>query len=160
METAAAAGAWLSANAATVAAVSGTALTAAGTIGQAQYQKAMYQQQAQEAGYRTTYARQRADYEAQKNATATDKLISAQRVSLLKSGVDLTSPSAVAILGDTRYQSELDEALIRHDAELEAWGYGAQGARSTAAAKQASTAGYIGAGSSLLSSAGKWSTKK
>ena len=82
-----------------------------------------------------------------------------QESQLAASGATL-SGSALTIMGDTRVGIEEDVMSLRYNVAQERWGhdvnavnYGNQAAASRAAAKNARTAGLIGAGTSLLGTA-------
>lgn len=85
-----------------------------------------------------------------------------QRASLAASGADISdmNSSAQNILGDTAQWGDYDANLIRYNSEMQAWNYQNQGTQYAAQAKQASRAGAIGAGTSLLQGAsqvaGQW----
>ena len=91
-------------------------------------------------------------------------VVGAQRAWFAASNVDVNRGSAVDVQADAAFLGELDALTIRTNAAREAWGYKVQGedlrrratiARKTgvyleAAGRQAATASYIGAGSTLL----------
>ena len=92
----------------------------------------------------------------------------AQRAALASQGTAITSGSPLLILQDTAYQSELDAATIRYNAQLEKYGYLAQAqnyyadaAQNSAAAANARIMGRYNAIGSLLTGAAsvadKWS---
>jgi hypothetical protein len=75
-------------------------------------------------------------------------------------GIEIDSGSPLDVLMDTAQLGELDALTIRANAEREAYGFRSQQGNLTAqagltqmAGRNAVTAGYIGAGSTLLSSA-------
>lgn len=81
----------------------------------------------------------------------------------------MNSGSSLDVQSDTAMIGAWDALTVQNNAEREAWGFRQQGANYSAnasvlnsTAKNASTAGLIGAGSSLLSGAsqftGAWST--
>jgi hypothetical protein len=81
-----------------------------------------------------------------------------QRAALAASGVEIDSGSGLEIQEASAREGEQDAAVIRFNAEREAWGYGVQATnyRNAASAaraqgRNAMTAGIIGAGTSLLS---------
>ena len=83
-----------------------------------------------------------------------------QRSALAASGVEVDTGSSLALQEATRKEGDQDAAVIRFNAEREAWGYGVQATnyRNAASAaraggKNAMTAGIIGAGTSLLGTA-------
>ncbi|HEX9449753.1 MAG TPA: hypothetical protein VF920_17325 [Dongiaceae bacterium] len=149
------------------AAVAGAAVSAVGAIqqGQAQSQQAKYnaavahnnqiiaQQNAQD-------ALDRGAAEEQQQRKKTQMLIGQQRSSLAAQGADLSSGSALDLVGDIAGTGELDALTIRHNAALEARQYQVQGVNFQAEGqlqkmqgRAAKTASYFDATSSLLSSA-------
>ena len=69
-------------------------------------------------------------------------------------GVDPNTGTPLTVAGQTAEFGELDSLRIINNASRTAWGYNAQAAIDEFQGKQAQTAGYFKAGSSLLSSAG------
>jgi len=147
-------------------AVSG-AVTAYGAVqqGQAQKKQARYQagverNNATIAGWQAQDATQRGQIEEQRQRLATARLRSSQRAGMAANGIEIDSGSPLDVLMDTAQLGELDALTIRSNAEREAYGFRsqsgnlmAQAGLTTMAGRNAATAGYIGAGSTLLSSA-------
>jgi hypothetical protein len=145
----------------------GGVVSAGGAImqGQAQAKQAKYQagverNNAMIAGWQAEDATQRGQIEEQRQRLATARLRGAQRAGMAANGVDIDSGSPLDILMDTAQLGELDALTIRSNAEREAYGFRsqsgnlmAQAGLTTMAGRSASTAGYIGAGSTLLSTA-------
>jgi len=148
-----------------VAGIVGTGVSALGAIqqGQAQSQAAKYQ-----AGVdrNNTILAQRAAKDAIERgaeAEATQRrkntvLLARQRAAVASSGIELGTGSPLDILGDTAQFGELDAQTIRSNAEREAMGDRAKASNFQASAglndmkaSSASTAGFIGGASSLLS---------
>lgn len=67
------------------------------------------------------------------------------------SGVDPNSGSPLEVVADLAGQAKLDEELVRWQARERARGFAAQAATDTMQARMAKTAGYMNAGSSILS---------
>lgn len=147
-------------------AVSGV-VAAGGTImqGQAQAKQAKYQSAVEAnnsviAGWQATDAQQRGQIEEQRQRLATAKLRGSQRAAFGSNGVEIDSGSPLDILMDTSQLGELDALTIRSNAEREAYGLRTQQSNLTAqssltsmAGRSATTASYVGAGSTLLSTA-------
>jgi hypothetical protein len=86
-----------------------------------------------------------------------------QRSMLAASGVEVDTGSPLAIQDASRREADQDAAVIRFDAEREAWAHGVQATnyRNAASAaraegRNAMTAGLIGAGTGLLSVGGEY----
>jgi hypothetical protein len=155
------------AGAATAATVASGAIGAYGAIqsGQAQKKQARYQagverNNATIAGWQAQDATQRGQIEEQRQRLATARLKSSQRAAFGSNGVEIDSGSPLDILMDTAQLGELDALTIRSNAEREAYGFRSQSGNLMAqagltqmAGRSASTAGFIGAGSTLLSTA-------
>jgi hypothetical protein len=127
---------------------------------QAKYQSAVERNNATIAGWQATDATQRGQIEEQRQRLATARLRGAQRAGMAANGVEIDSGSPLDILMDTAQLGELDALTIRSNAEREAYGFRSQSGNLMAqagltqmAGRSAQTAGYIGAGSTLLSSA-------
>jgi hypothetical protein len=155
------------AGAATAATVASGAIGAYGAIqsGQAQKKQARYQagverNNSQIATWQAQDATQRGQIEEQRQRLATARLRSSQRAGMAANGVELDSGSPLDVLMDTAQLGELDALTIRSNAEREAYGFRSQSGNLMAqagltqmAGRSAQTAGFIGAGSTLLSSA-------
>lgn len=115
-------------------------------------------------------ARTRGIAEERKNQIASDQLLGEQRAAAAAAGVDVNVGSAADLQADTVAFGRLDDLTIRNNAERAALGFEAQGTQfgieaqaQIAAGKNAATAGFLNAGSSLLSAssvvASKWQPK-
>ena len=104
---------------------------------------------AEEAGEESTAM---ANLEAERHRDKIRRLKSSQIASYAKSGVKMEG-SPLEVLADTAAQADLDEMIIKHGGQAESSAYGAQAMLSHMKGRSASTAGYINAGSSLLSGA-------
>jgi hypothetical protein len=171
---AAAGGGAAAAGVSTMAALSLAATAASGVMaaggavaqGRAQKKQAAYQAQvernnAQIATWQAADAVQRGRIEEQNQRLKVARIAGSQRAGFASSGVELGSGSPLDVLMDTAQLGELDALTIRSNAEREAYGYTTQSSNLTAqsgltrmAGRNAQTAGYISAGSTLLSTAG------
>jgi hypothetical protein len=127
---------------------------------QAKYQSAVERNNATIAGWQATDAQQRGQIEEQRQRLATARLRGAQRAGMAANGIEIDSGSPLDVLMDTAQLGELDALTIRSNAEREAYGFRSQSGNLMAqagltqmAGRSAQTAGYIGAGSTLLSTA-------
>lgn len=152
----------------------GTAYSAYGSIqqGKAQqaqmnYQAAVDRNNAVLAENQAKDAEKRGKEEERKRRMLTQSQISDQRVGFAANGIDLGSDSVTDTFADTAMIGELDALTIRNNAAREAWGYRVQGMNysasagmNTLAGKNARTAGYQSATSTLLGGAatvsGSW----
>jgi opacity protein-like surface antigen len=170
----------VSSSAATAAAISAnltlasTAFQVYGQYQQGKAQQAQYDYQAQVdrnnaqiAEWQAQDALRRGEIEEKQHRIKVGQLAGRQRSVLAASGVDVSSGSALDILGDTAELGELDALTIRSNAAREAYNYRVQASNSQAssalsslAGQNARTSSYIGATSSLLggatSMADKW----
>jgi hypothetical protein len=149
--------------------VASTAMSVAGNIQQGQAQAAQAKYNAAVARNNQVIAQQNAQdaldrgaAEEQQQRKKTQFLIGQQRSSLAAQGADLSSGSALDLVGDIAATGELDALTIRHNAALEARQYQVQGMDFQAEsqlrrmeARNAKTASYFDAGASLLSGASK-----
>ena len=97
-----------------------------------------------------------AGIEAERHRDKIRRLKATQRASYAKSGVTMEG-SPLEVLADTQAQADLQEMIIRHGGQVEANAYERKGMFARRAGRSAETAGYIGAGSSLLAGAYKMS---
>lgn len=141
------------------------------TTGNANGQAAQYQ--AAVARNNEVVAKQNSDFalsagrrqeEAQRLKTA--QVIGMQRAQLAHSGIDIGSGSALRLQEDTARVGELDALTIRNNAARAAYGYevqasdfGANAGMLDRTAKNARTAGAIGAFTSIVGGAGSVSDK-
>ena len=153
----------------------GTALSAVsavtGAMGQMQSAKAQKQNlnfQAQVASANSQIQQQNAELASQtgtaietqqqlKNRATMGGILAAQGAN----GLDVNSPSAINIRSGAETMGNLDVNTIKNEYARQAWGFGAQSsvlaqesAMEKSQAKQEMSAGYVNAGSSLLSGAG------
>lgn len=98
---------------------------------------------------------QRAAYEADLTRDNVRRVIGAQRAAGAASGLDITTGTPVAVLGDTAKAGELDVLARLYAGESAATAYQNDAQRFRAEGKAAKTAGFINAGTNLLSGFGK-----
>ncbi len=156
----------------------GGAASATGSIMSGQANAKSYQYQAGIAKMNEQVAKQDADYsravgetEAQKSGMATRFTLGKIKAAQSGSGLDINTGSAKAVQESEQEIGSHNEAVIRSTAAKRAYGYEVEAAQASAqgeiyksAAKNAQTAGYIGAATSILGSASsvsdKWLTAK
>jgi hypothetical protein len=102
-----------------------------------------------------TAERQRAAYDAGLQRDQVRRVVGAQRAAGAASGLDITSGTPVAVLGDTAKQGELDVLARLYSGESAATAYQNDARRMKAEGKAQKQAGFINAGTSLLSGLGK-----
>ena len=105
-------------------------------------------------------ARQDAAYEAGLQREQVRRAVGAQRAAGAASGLDITSGTPVAVLGDTAKAGEMDVLARLYAGESAAVDYQNDAARFRAEGKAAKTAGFINAGTSLLSGFGKMASNR
>ena len=163
----------IAAIAGTVSSVAGAGVAAYSAVQQGQAQKQAQDYQAQVARNNATVAAQnaaavqdQATAKAVQDQKAGDLRLSAQRAAVGAAGGSLTSGSAIAVQDATIQNTGLTTAQDAYQGQLAAYGYRtqqtnytAQAGLDTAAAENASTAGYVNAGSSLLSGASQIASK-
>lgn len=150
--------------------VASVLVSAYGAYSQGQAASAAASAQAQQAENNARVAEQQAQDAGQRGAIAeqnqrrqTQQMLGQQRAGFGASGLDMASGSSLDVLGDTAMMGEWDALSVRNNYEREAWGYRVQAQNFTNSAAVASstasnsaTAGWIGAGSSLLSGAAQY----
>lgn len=103
--------------------------------------------------------REATEYEAGKMAREGERIKGAQRTAFAKGGVSIEGTPG-AVMEDTAREINLDIAAIRHKGRTAANKMEAQAYIDEIKGKQAQTASYWGAGSTLLSGAGQAMTAK
>lgn len=133
--------------------IAGAAVSATAAVQQAQAAKAAatasanFQRQAA-----LSVQNQGADKAA--DQVQTGRRIAAQQVAAgAANGVRTDTGTPLALSGETAGFAELDALRITNNAQRQAWGYQTQADITTAQGNEAQTAGYMNAGSTLLSSA-------
>ena len=119
------------------------------------------QQQRKTAEYRAQLAEEAGEevkagteLEVARHRERTKRLQARQRASYAKAGV-LMEGSPLEVLADSAAQADLDEMIIEHGGQARASAYEREGMFMRQYGKSQQTAGYIKAGSSLLSGAYK-----
>lgn len=130
--------------------LAGAGLSAVGTIASAQAQSQGMKAQAAFNERQATMEQQRAAYEAQRERENAQRLMARQRAGYLSSGLALEG-TPTAVIADTAAETAMDIAAIQYGGQVRSGNYRAQAGIDRANARSASTAGFIGAGSSLLS---------
>jgi hypothetical protein len=141
-------------------------LGAAGSVMQGNAQAAAYNAQAAAAEQNRGIAELQASESLQKGAREERRFrreanqFAASQESLLAASGAAMSGSALNVLADTAMGIEEDAAQVRYNTLKEKWGYdvqavnfGNEASAARASAKSARTAGYIGAGTSILGAA-------
>ena len=134
--------------------VAGTVMSAYSQIQQGRYQRQMYKQQAKMGEYESQVEQQRADLDIKRMKEETRKLKSRQRISYLKSGVQL-SGSALDLLAETSIKAREDERLRQHEADIFKWRSRTKGMYLKSKGSQARYAGSLGGTATLMSGASK-----
>lgn len=93
--------------------------------------------------------------EAARQQTANQRRIATATNAAAGSGVDVGSGSPLDVMGDLAAEGALDEQITRWKGRRAADAYRQQSTNDSAAADQASTAGYLNAGTTLLTTAGR-----
>jgi hypothetical protein len=140
----------------------GTALSAAGAVAGAAGSIAAGNQAAAVGEYNAKVAennavaaRQQAAYEAGITRDRVRQVIGAQRAAAAASGLDVQSGTPVAVLGDTAEQGELDVLARLYSGEAAATASQNDATMFRAQGRAQRQAGFINAGTNLLSSFGK-----
>lgn len=126
----------------------------------AKYQAQIAQNNAAIAGRNAQWASSEGDIEAQNQSLKTRAQVGATIAGAAANGLDVNSGSAKQVVQSEQMLGRLDAMTIRSNAARQAYGYLQQGqnfegeaALKEAEAKNDVSAGFMGAGSSLLSSA-------
>ncbi len=134
-------------------------VSAAASYRQGQYQQAVGKANAKAQRQDAQALKDKAEFDIAQHRRDVGKFKSVQTMNLLKSGVTM-SGSALDLLADTEVQARVDEDIIRYNAESGAAHLETGARMSRAEGTQGKRAGEMGAGSSLLSSAGTYSRYK
>jgi hypothetical protein len=134
--------------------------------GMYQYQAGLARMNAQIQRQNAIYATQKGEAEAMQSGMKTRQQIGATLTRQAASGLDVNAGSGVAVRRSEQEIGMYDQAALRSRAAIAAYGARAQGLMDESqavldqfAAKNAQAAGYIGAGSSILSGIGSVSNK-
>ena len=101
------------------------------------------------------YQRERGEIDADKHMESVRKLIAQGNLAFAKSGVRLSSTSVSEVFTENMGEGLFDAAMIRADAESKARQAEAGSTSYSNESKNAKTAGYLEAGSTLLTEYGK-----
>jgi hypothetical protein len=152
--------------------IGSTAMSAVGSIMQGNAQASQYEAQAAAANYNAGLARQEAQAVGAQTAREEERVrragrsaVAEQYTATAQSGVAPQSGSAALSINEAATMAELDALNVRYRGGMQARGlrneaslqdFSASTKRS--AAKSAQTAGYIGAGTAILSGASKYAS--
>lgn len=139
--------------AATAIAAVAAVVSATGMIVSADAQRRAANQNADIQEQAADAARKKAAYDEQMHRERIEKILSAQRALYGKSGVDMSSGSALLVAEDTASQGELDALAIRYGGDVDAARLRSGANLSRMQGSDAQTAGMIGAGATLLQGA-------
>ncbi|MDS1138579.1 hypothetical protein [Nitratireductor indicus] len=104
--------------------------------------------------------RERASYDADLTRQRVRQTMGAQRAAAAASGLDTSSGTPVAVLGDTAGQGEMDVLARLYSGEAAATAYQNDAQRFRAEGKAQRSAGFINAGTSLLSNFGSMAARR
>lgn len=133
----------------------GTVASAAGSVAAGNQANKVAEYNAKVAENNAQSAQQSAAYEANLTRENLRRVIGAQRAAGASSGLDTTSGTPVAVLGDTAQQGEMDVLAQLYSGKAAAVGYQNDARRMRAEGKAQKQAGFINAGTSLLAGFGK-----
>lgn len=105
-------------------------------------------------------ARQEAGFEANIQRENLRRVIGAQRAAAASSGLDTTSGTPIAVLGDTAQQGEMDVLARLYSGQAAATASMNDARRMRAEGKAQKRAGFINAGTSLLSGFGQMAASR
>lgn len=138
-------------------ALGGTALGTVGAIQQSQTQSAAMEADARAQERAANEQRAAATREAAARAREARALLSRQQAVAAKSGGGATDPTVLKLMGDVAAEGAYQTAAANYEGEARAAGLLDQAAISRMQSRQARMAGYINAGSTLLSGLSDWS---
>lgn len=142
-----------------VAGLAGTAVSAVGAIAAGNAQNDVAQYNAKIADNNATAERERASYDAGLIKDERRRVVGSQKAAMAANGLDISSGSPLAVLGDTTGQAEMDILARLYGGESAATAYGNDATRMRIEGKAAKQAGKIGAGSTLLTGLGSTVSK-
>jgi hypothetical protein len=138
----------------------GAGLSAFGQYKTGQDAAAVYDYNQQLAKYQKDYVKDRADIEVAALEKDVGKFISRRRAITGKSGTVSDSGSNLDVLRETQSEADFDAALIRYNAEIEAWSAGNQADLLGTQSSQIKTGSYINTGSTILGGLSKWDWRR
>lgn len=134
--------------------LAGTAVSALGAVQAGKAQNEVAQYNAKVADNNATAERERAAYDAGLIKDERRRVIGSQRAAMAANGLEISSGSPVAVLGDTTGQAEMDVLARLYGGESAAAAYKNDATRMRIEGKAAKQAGKIGAGTTLLTGVG------
>lgn len=140
-----------------IAGLAGTALSAVGAIASGNAQSAGLKAQAAAAERQASEERAASQREAMVRAKEARLMMSRQQAVAAASGGGATDPTVLDIMGDTAQQGEFNTQSALYEGEARGRGLEDQAAISRMQARQAKLAGFIGAGSTMLSGVSEFS---
>jgi len=133
----------------------GSVASAVGSIAQGNQQKSMANYNAQVAEQQAAQTREAVKFEEQRLRSQNEKLRSAQKAGYAKAGV--TQEGSPLLVGaETEADAELDALALRYSGSVAEARARSQAGIDRMRGKAAQTAGYIGAGASLLKGASQF----
>lgn len=143
-----------------IAGLIGVGISAFGQYKQGQDAAAVYKYNQALARYEAKYIQDSAKIEEEQLERQVSKYMGRQRALAGKSGTVSDSGSNLTVLEETRREADFDAAIIRYNADVGSWAALNQSNLLATQASQASTAGFINAGGTLLGGASKWDWKR
>lgn len=128
----------------------GVAVSTTAAIQAAEQQQQVAKFNAKVAKNQALAARQAAEANANQRRETLKRVLAQQRAAIGGSGVSDTTGSPLLVQIESARQAELDALRIAHGGEQRGLGFESEAAYARYAGRQAATAGYIGAGTSLL----------
>lgn len=138
----------------------GILASAAGSVAAGSQANKVAEYNAKVAENNAVAAQQSAAYEAGLTRENVRRVIGAQRAAGASSGLDTTSGTPVAVLGDTAQQGEMDVLAQLYSGNAAAVGYRNDARRMKAEGRAQKQAGFINAGTSLLSGFGQMAANR
>lgn len=129
--------------------VAASAVSAYGQMQSAKAQSAALNYNAKVAENNAIMARDKANYEAERQASRMRRIIASQRVAYSSNGIVL-GDTAMDLMLDTTTQGEMDRLAILYGGDVESVNYQAQAASSRMQARATQIAGMYGAAGTLI----------
>lgn len=137
---------------AVAASLAGTAVSAVGAVQQGKAAKASADYNAAVAHNQAIAARQKAEFDAERERERVQRLLGAQRAGFAKGGVEIEG-TPLLVMEDAAEQGELDVQAILYGGDIQSDNYQAEAGLRRMEGAQAKKAGMFGAGSTLLTGA-------
>jgi len=131
-------------------------LSAYGSYSAAQDEADAYGSNAAIARREAAYQKKRTKYMLKQHANETKKLKGFQKTGYVKSGVRSDTGTPLDVLKDTERLAEIDANIIRYGGDLQASNALTEAKTYRSAASSAQTAGWLNAGSTLLTMPSRW----